>query len=341
MRQMIFVGPGKFEWRDVPTPRIEADTDALVRPLAVARCDLDFYIARGMTPFRGPFAFGHESVGEVIDAGDKADVAVGQKVVVPFQLSCGRCDNCRRGLTNSCTAFPPYAAYGLWRGGPDHGGALSDVMRVPFADHMLVALPAGVDLVAAASVCDNVADGWRGVAGPLKLRPGASVLVVGGQAQSVGLYAAGAAVALGAGRTLYLDDDPDRRTRAAAMGAEAAPLDLQARQPKDQFEIVVDAAGNADALGFAIKSCAANGHLTSVSMYFEASVPVPLTGAYYKGLTWHTGRVQSRNVLPDVLACMSCGTLHPEHATHRIVSFGEAADAMTDPGPKVVFVRDA
>ncbi|MGK4422054.1 alcohol dehydrogenase catalytic domain-containing protein, partial [Klebsiella pneumoniae] len=92
------------------------------------------------------------------DAGPKAGVVLGQKVVVPFQLSCGRCDNCRRGWTNTCTAFPPYAAYGLWRSGADPGGALSDIMRVPFADHMLVALPAGVDPVAAASACDNVAD---------------------------------------------------------------------------------------------------------------------------------------------------------------------------------------
>lgn len=341
MRQLTFVGPGNFEWRDVPAPRLEADTDALVRPLAVARCDLDLYIALGATPFKGPFAFGHESVGEVIDAGPKAGVVLGQKVVVPFQLSCGRCDNCRRGWTNTCTAFPPYAAYGLWRSGADPGGALSDIMRVPFADHMLVALPAGVDPVAAASACDNVADGWRSVAEPLKARPGANVLVVGGQAQSVGLYAVGAAIALGAGRTLYLDDDAGRRARATAMGAEAAALALcEGRQPKDQFEVVVEAAGKPDALGFAMKSCAPNGHLTSVSMYFERTVPVPLTGAYYKGLTWHTGRVQSRVVLPDVLACMSCGKLHPERVTHRIVDFGEAADATTDPGPKVVFVRE-
>lgn len=339
MRQLTFVGPRKFEWRDVPAPQLAADTDALVRPLAVARCDLDLYIALGITPFRGPFAFGHESVGEVVEAGPKSGVVPGQKVVVPFQLSCGRCDNCRRGWTNSCTAFLPYAAFGLWRSGADHGGALSDLMRVPFADHMLVALPPGMDPVAAASACDNVADGWRGVFEPLKARPGASVLVLGGQAQSVGIYAAGAAVALGAGRTLYLDDDADRRARAAAMGAEvAAPSLGGGQQLAEQFGVVVEAAGKAEALALAIKSCAPNGILTSVSIYLDATVPVPLTGAYYKGLTWHTGRVQSRVALPDVLACMSCGKLHPEHVTHRVASFAEAADAMTDPGPKLVFV---
>lgn len=339
MRQLYFLDAGKLEWRDVAAPQIEADTDALVRPIAVARCDLDLYIALGTTPFRGPFAFGHESVGEVVAAGPKAGVVPGQRVVVPFQLSCGRCQSCLRGWTNSCEAYPFSAAYGLWRAGPDYGGALSDLMRVPFADHMLVPLPDGIDPAAAASACDNVADGWRGVAEPLKERPGASVLVIGGQAQSVGIYAAGAAVALGAGRTLYLDDDADRRNRAAALGADVAPLALaDGRAPNEQFEIVVEAACRADALAFAIQSCAPNGVLTSVSMYFDKTVPVPLTGAYFKGLTWHTGRVHSRAVLPDVLGCMACGKIHPEHVTHRTVGLSEAADAMTDPGPKLVFV---
>ena len=111
-------------------------------------------------------------------------------------------------------------------------------MCVPFADHMLVTLPAGIDPVAAASACDNVADGWRAVADALKTRPGASVLVIGGQAQSFGIYAAGAAIALGAGRALYLDDDADRRARATAMGAEAAALRLNdGRSPKEQLRV--------------------------------------------------------------------------------------------------------
>jgi threonine dehydrogenase-like Zn-dependent dehydrogenase len=339
MRQLTFVDVGTFEWRDVPLPQLHADTDALIRPLAVARCDLDLYIATGFAKYPGPFSFGHEMVGEVIDAGSAAGVVPGQRVVVPFQLSCGRCDNCLRGWTNSCSAYPFCASFGLPTSGADYGGALSDLVRVPFADHMLVTLPDGVDPVAAASACDNVADGWRSVAAPLRERPGAWVLVVGGLAQSVGIYAAGAAVALGASRVLYLDDDADRRMRAEKLGAGVAPLLLGGgRAPDNSFEIVVEAAGTADALGFAIQSCAPNGVVTSVSMHFGVTTPVPLTRAYYKGLTFHTGRVHSRTVLPDVLGCMACGGLHPEHVTHRIARFDDAADAMTDTGPKLVFV---
>ena len=165
-------------------------------------CDLDLYIALGVVRYPGPFAFGHEMVAEVVDAGRAVPaLRPGDRVVVPFQLSCGRCATCRRGLSNSCEAYPFGAAYGLApTSGTDFGGALSDFVRVPFADHMLLPLPRGVDPAAAASASDNVADGWRAVGPHLRDRPGASVLVLGGLAQSVGLYAAGCAVALEIGR---------------------------------------------------------------------------------------------------------------------------------------------
>ena len=341
MQQLTFLKPGQFEWRDVPLPSIAAETDALVRPLAVARCDLDLHIATGFVPFPGPFAFGHEMVGEVVAVGNAVPHAPGTRVIVPFQLSCGRCANCRRGWTNTCTAFPPFAAYGLAAGGrADFGGGFSDLVRVPFADHMLVPVPDSVANEVACNLSDNVADGWRGVAGPLAQRPGAPVLVIGGKAQSVGLYAAAAAVALGAGTVTYLDDDAGRQAAARALGATAGPLALdEGRHADAQYEIVVEAAGDPAALGFAIQSTAANGVLTVVSMYFDRATPVPLTQAYYKGITVHTGRVQSSAVLGDVLGCVACGKLHPQPVTHRVASFAEAGDAMTDPGSKLVFCR--
>jgi threonine dehydrogenase-like Zn-dependent dehydrogenase len=338
MQQLTFIKPGTLEWHDVSYPAVQAATDAIVRPLAVARCDLDLYIATGFVPFPGPFAFGHEMVGEVVDAGDKAGVVPGQRVVVPFQISCGQCTSCRRGFTASCESVPPYSAFGLGGGRAEYGGALSGAIRVPYADFMLVPLPDGVDPVSAASAADNIPDGWRAVAPHLAEYPGASVLVVGGLAQSVGLYAAGAAVALGATRVLYLDDNAANQQRAVQMGAASAPLGLSdGREPGEQFEIVVEAAGTPDALAFAIRSCTPNGVVTSVAMHLGSTTPVPLTQAYYKGLTFHTSRASARKWLPDVMHCIACGKLHPEHVTHRILPFSDAAEAMTDSGPKLIF----
>src|SRR6266849_9947943 len=92
MRQLTCTGPGTIEWRDVPEPRLQSDVEALVRPLAVARCDIDLFLTSGAIPAREPFALGHECVGEVVALGDAVQgLEIGQRVVVAFQISCGAC----------------------------------------------------------------------------------------------------------------------------------------------------------------------------------------------------------------------------------------------------------
>lgn len=145
MRQLTYVRPNLLEWWDVRAPRLQDDGDAIVQPLAVTRCDLDLYIANGAANFPGPFAIGHEAAGVVAEVGDSvARIKPGDQVIVPFQISCGKCDRCRRGRTNACTSVPFRASYGLKPVcGVEFGGALSDFLRVPFADHMLIHHPQG------------------------------------------------------------------------------------------------------------------------------------------------------------------------------------------------------
>ncbi len=103
MRQLSFVEPGVVRWEETADPRIETADDALVRPLVVTTCDLDHAIVHGRAPFPGPFPLGHEFVAEVVDTGAGVTrFRPGQRVVVPFQIGCGRCDRCTRGLTGSC-----------------------------------------------------------------------------------------------------------------------------------------------------------------------------------------------------------------------------------------------
>src|SRR5579862_515235 len=103
MRQLVFVGPGALEWREAPEPTLDGPGEALVRPIAVATCDLDSAMLRGQVPSAGPFPFGHEFVAEVASIGDEVrGVCVGQRVVVPFAISCSACRMCQRGLTANC-----------------------------------------------------------------------------------------------------------------------------------------------------------------------------------------------------------------------------------------------
>jgi alcohol dehydrogenase len=338
MRQLEITGPRTVQWREAAAPALQGDGEALVRPLAVALCDLDAVFLSGAIPIAEPFPFGHECVAEVLEVGDAVTTVVpGDRVVVPFQISCGTCAACVAGRTASCRTVPRGSAYGMRPLGGDWGGALSDVLRVPYADAMLVALPEGAEPAQLASVADNVADGYRAVAGPLQAAPGEEVLIVGGWARSIGLYAAACALALGASRVVYADTDDGRLERAAALGAE--PFGVTEWPKKlGRFPITVDASGDHAGLHAALRSTAPDGTCTSVAIYFEPETPVPLLELYTRGCTLHTGRVHARAVIPEVLALVAAGRLDPALVTSAVVGFDDAPAALAEPPTKLILV---
>ncbi len=342
MQHLFFSGPGELEWREAPDPKLAHDRDVLVRPVTVARCDLDGPIAMGLYPMPGPFAMGHEMVGEVVDRGDAAGgVDIGDLVIVPFQISCGSCAMCRAGLTNACEAVPAGSAFGLGpHGGIDFGGALADLVRVPYADHLLLPLPGGVTPEAAAGIPDNVADGYRCVAGPMAEWPGEPVLVVGGLAQAVGLYAVAAAVALGAPRVVYVDHDVERLRLARLLGAEAVESPLEALVATEQFAVTVDACVLDRGRDFALRSTRACGTCTSVSGGPTSRASLPLQAMYLRGIRYEIGRVHARSTAEPVLDLVASGLLDPAALVTRTIGFSEAAEAMTEPDVKIVFVND-
>ena len=181
----------------------------------------------GPVPFQGPFGIGHECVAQVVATGDEVtDLAIGQAVVVPWAVSCGACPECLRGVTAKCstTRVGELAAFGFGPASGPWGGMVADEIRVPYADHMLVPVPDGVDPLRVAAASDNLADAWRTVVPPLAQRPGGSVLVIGGGAQSIGLYAAGLAVQHGASVVDYVDDHIERLEIAESLGARVHPI---------------------------------------------------------------------------------------------------------------------
>jgi threonine dehydrogenase-like Zn-dependent dehydrogenase len=338
MRQLVFLGAGRLEWQDAPAPELTGSGEALVRPIAVATCDLDTALISGRAPLVGPFAFGHEFVAEVVDVGPEVTVARrGDLVIVPFQISCGSCDRCRRGLTASCATAGAGAAYGM---APiarrEWGGAFADLVLVPFADAMLVSLPGGVDPASVASVSDNVPDGWRAVAPALHQQPGSPVLVVGG-AGDVALYAVATAVALGSERVDYVDSDPRRLSVASGLGANAIE-----RTPDGaalgRYPITVDHSGDPAGLHSAIRSTEPEGTCTSTAIYF-AGVDLPMLEMYTRGITFRTGRVNARTVIPHVLDLVASGRLRPQLVTSAVVEWDQADVALAELSAKTVVTR--
>ena len=337
MQQLTFIKPGRLEWWDVPEPHLERAGEALVRPVAVATCDLDAEIIAGRTPFAGPFAFGHEFVAEVLEVGsDVHHVWPGQLVVVPFQIACGECARCRRGLTANCTAVPNLSMYGF---GGNWGGALSDVVRVPFADQMLVAVPEGVVPGTVASASDNLPDAWRTVGPYLAAMPGAHVLIVGGGGGgSIGLYAVDIARALGASQVDYIDQNHSRLECARALGAH--PLQGPPAYRLGPYPITVDASADPARLACALRSTEPGGTCTSISIYFASETSIPLLEMYTTGMTFKTGRVQARPLIPTILELVRDGQIQPERVTSALVPWNDAIEALRDPPTKLVIARD-
>ncbi|MEJ7584369.1 MAG: alcohol dehydrogenase catalytic domain-containing protein [Acidimicrobiales bacterium] len=324
---------------DVADPELTGADTAIVRPVAVATCDLDVGVLKGRYPLEGPYPFGHEAVAEVVEIGDEVQtVAPGDLVVVPFQISCGRCDPCRRGRTGNCAAHPPLSTYGLGPlGGLAWGGLLADLALVPHADAMLVQLPPGVDPVTVASASDNIADAWRTVGPHLRAEPDAEVLVVGSDSgpNSIGLYAVGIAVRLGASRVVYADQDPGRLAVAVRLGAQAR--DGAFPRKLGAFPITVDASGDHDGLRCAINSTAFDGTCTSPSVY-PTDPLMPLFSMYSRCCTFHTGRAHARPAIDEVLALVAAG-FDPSVVTSAVAPWDDAAEALSEPPMKLVLTR--
>ena len=339
MLQLTYTGPDALEWREAPEPRPSSNTAALVRPVAVATCDLDALIIEGVSPFPAPFPIGHECVAEVLEVGDAVTtLEPGQRVSVPFQISCGECPACVQGRTSNCAAVAFMSSYGFGPAVQQWGGFLSDVVCVPYAEHMLVPVPAGLESAAVASASDNISDAWRAVGPPLADQPGAHVLVVGGAGPgSIGLYAAGLAVALGSESVLYVDADESRRATAAKLGAQTL-----AETPKrvGPYTVTVDASADPDGLALALRSTAPDGICTSTAIYFGEQPSLPLLEMYTKGITFKTGRANARSAMPHVLELAASGALHPELVTTRVVAWSDAAPALLERGwTKLVIER--
>ncbi|CAN5324248.1 alcohol dehydrogenase catalytic domain-containing protein [soil metagenome] len=338
MRTLFFDAPGELSWDDVADPS-PAPHGAVVRPLAVARCDLDAPMA-AFGIFPGPFPVGHELVGEVVEVGADVELPVGTRVSVPFQVSCGTCRPCAAGRTSVCTTYraPAGAAFGFGERGGGHGGAVADLLAVPHADHLLVRVPDGLSDAALATLPDNAVDAYRTVAPQLAERPGAEVLVLAGAVPSIGLYAVALARALGAGSVRYADADDDRCAAAERLGADVTWLEGGWPRRFDRAEVVVDGTADPTGLSCAVRSTEDLGLLTVVGIVF-GDAPLPLLEMYTRGITLHASRADSRRHLPAMLELAASGAFDPLAVPTTTVPFDAAAEAWLAPATKLVLVR--
>jgi threonine dehydrogenase-like Zn-dependent dehydrogenase len=341
MKQLTFEEAGRYVWREAPDPKIASPEQVLVRPLTVACCDLDVAVVQGRLPMPPGHAVGHEGLAEVVAVGDEVtSVQIGDRVVVPFQISCGKCRECRRGVTGSCGSLPLMAMYGMAPlAGLDGGGFMSDLVLVPYADAMLIPIPDSVDPTAIASLSDNIPDGWRAI-GPFSTELAGldpddrRVLVVG--RLSIGLYAAAFAAALGF-RVDYVDTDPGRLAAAEKLGAVAHDI-AKPDKSWDPYPVTVHTSGNAALLAATLRATWPDGVCTDTGIYPEYRVEMPLLPMYTRGVRFVTGRVNARAVIPQVLESLA-GGCNPSPVVDRIVPWDDAPSVWPTMVGKTVFTR--
>lgn len=223
MRALVYNGPRDVQVMDVPDAKIERATDVLVKITSANICGSDLHMYEGRTSMQPGRILGHENLGDVIEVGTAVDrIKVGDRVCLPFNVGCGFCANCERGLSGFCLTCNPGmagAAYGFAGMGPYSGGQ-AEYLRVPYGDFNCLVLPRDSqekenDYV---MLSDIFPTGYHAteLAGVL---PGETVVIYG--AGPVGLMAAACATIKGAAMVMVVDTHKDRLKLAEKLGAIA------------------------------------------------------------------------------------------------------------------------
>ena len=223
MKALVYNGPHDVQVKTVPDAKVERHTDVLVKITTTNICGSDLHMYEGRTDMEAGRILGHENMGVVIEVGKAVDrVKVGDRVCLPFNIGCGFCDNCERGLTGFClTTNPGFAggAYGFAGMGPYSGGQ-AELLRVPYGDFNCLVLPADAQEKENdyAMLSDIFPTGYHAteLAGVI---PGDTVVIYG--AGPVGLMAAYSANLKGASKVMVVDVHKDRLKLAEAIGAIA------------------------------------------------------------------------------------------------------------------------
>lgn len=234
MKAICWQGKKDLRCEETPDPIIQDPKDAIIRVTSTCICGSDLHLMNGFVPTMcAGDVMGHEPMGEVVEVGVEArakGLKVGDRVVVPFQMICGECEQCRAGNYSVCQvtnrnadlakAFFGDTTAGLFgyshiTGG--YAGGQAEYMRVPFAASTVVKVPSAGPDEKYLFLSDILPTGWQ-AAKFADVQPTDTVAVWG--CGPVGLFTILSALVLGAKRVIAIDDVPERLAKAAALGAE-------------------------------------------------------------------------------------------------------------------------
>jgi threonine dehydrogenase-like Zn-dependent dehydrogenase len=236
MKALCGHGKGDIRCQTVPDPKIIEGRDAIIKVTSCAICGSDLHLMGGFVPnMKAGDVMGHETMGEIVEVGrDNKKLKVGDRVVVPFTISCGECQMCKWGFWSCCERSNPagkdeakqigYPTAGLFGYSHTYGGfpgGQAQYLRVPYADVGPIKVPEGLTDEQVLCLSDIFPTGYQAVE-QCNIQPGDTIAVFG--CGPVGQFAIKSAFMLGAGRVIALDTIPERMELARQSGAE--PIDF-------------------------------------------------------------------------------------------------------------------
>ena len=231
MKALCWHGKNDIRCDTVPDPRIQHASDVIIKVTSCAICGSDLHIFDGVIPgMESGDVLGHETMGEVVEAGGEVkNLKVGDRVVVPFTISCGECFFCKRGQFSGCERSNPNhkTAEKMWGHSPaglfgyshvlgGFPGGQAEYLRVPYADVGPIKVPSTLTDDQVLFLSDIFPTGYM-AADYANIEEGDTVAVWG--CGPVGQFAIKSAFMLGAGRVIAIDTVPERLALAKASGA--------------------------------------------------------------------------------------------------------------------------
>ena len=316
MKAVIYEGKERIKVENVPEPRLERDTDVLVRVKAASICGTDVRLYWGtmvdMFGIRPGDLLGHEIVGVVEDVGQAVrNFKPGQRVVSPFSTHCGHCYYCEHDNLTRCENLQAFGLGGPWGGGL--GGGQAEFVVIPSADRTLLALDERVSDEQATVLPDVLTGVFAGMEG---LRSGDSVAVTG--CGPTGLAAVMCARLFGAGQIFAIDHHEERLAIAAKMGAipinfdREDALDVVRTHTKGRgADLVADTVGKVGAINMAVPLARPYGTVVMLG-YINPSEMIDIGTASLNHVLLKPALVPSiRRFQPRVMQLIAEGLLDP------------------------------
>ncbi|QBI21635.1 alcohol dehydrogenase [Egibacter rhizosphaerae] len=329
MKAIVYHGAGDRRWEEVPDPKVQDSTDAIVRVDAVTICGTDLHILKGDVPaVTEGRILGHEAVGTVTEVGSSVStVQPGDRVLVSCITSCGRCRYCREGMYSQCQGG------GGWLLGHLIDGTQAEYVRVPFADTSTHPVPEGVSDEETLMLADILPTGYEIGVRYGEVSPGDTVVVVG--AGPIGLAAILGATLYSPARIIAVDLADSRLEAAKRFGADVVLNperdDVAARVRELTEGLGADVAMEAVGIPATFEQCAEiirpGGRVANLGVHGTPAT-LHLETLWIKNVTIRTGLVNTF-VTPELLKLLEMGRLDVSRfITHRfrMAEFEEAYD---------------